>query len=908
MKDINSILIPLDSQVYKTKELIELGLNNYYIAKLVENGVFTKISRGNYEYINKLKEEPKEETKGQSKIARDEFNKFTNSIFAREYDKAYYHLKKNFDTKTTHDYDNHLRLYALLLKELVEDQTLDFSFIDELEYFDSMDDSSIYYTYFINFSNALMSGDLNEAFYNLCIFRKNEKLRKGINNISTKLFYNMLIGINIKKQQVQVKDNIKKETVEYNPRTIDNRKRSVNYKNALFAFNKCFESEHYDDALKYLDTIIECAYDKFKDKFIDLKRLIECYLDMKNNQVILQKMNITYPDGNEYRKIFDMTLKNQDYLMAFKNIGKCIYFDKDDKFLLMYRSLLYKMMELQKINEKLVPNLKERKVKDIMEEQVAPSFQIDFNLLKDLIYERNYEQVKEFINLYFSQPNYEPNRTLYNIKKLLNYIDKLNADVSFLVEEEIEADERDVFKRFFEALRKNNFRESYKVVNKCDEITAKRNEEDIEFLLYGYVLEDLVQALDNYEKRVSIKSKISELNLKIDEYIFKKEFYTEEDLIAFKGALLAKQTYGVTLNINEIQLLNLIMNVLDFERYDSDVEIYFDTKKYSDALEERFKESISYGDLPVAFKTITDKEWITTTKNSKDKKYYEASKRILWYFKNKCNNQEKNISATLSESKDINLELYDHLEKIRKMIKNRDYYGAYNYYLDNKLEGISEELTLLFDYLLKALGNEQNKTNLSYLTSYKKCFQTGDYMSAKTNLMEYQKAIIDTTAARNLDYHFKRIEIEEKRINDPNYVKLENLYDLAKYYLENKEYEKCIEIIDEYIALDKELTPKGYLLRGRANEFLKQFDKAHNDYMRAVSIAPEPNIFYRLGKLAYWHGDYTDALGYFNAYEERRPNLHATNLFSLADTYSVLGDTDQSMKYKKLGQKAINQS
>ena len=96
-----------DNTVEKTtKELKELGLNDYYIKKACENGSLEKISRGKYKVVTVEKNMERIES----------FRAFAGAVFSNDFESAYDNLVENIKKQNNHDYDCHLKLYSIMLK------------------------------------------------------------------------------------------------------------------------------------------------------------------------------------------------------------------------------------------------------------------------------------------------------------------------------------------------------------------------------------------------------------------------------------------------------------------------------------------------------------------------------------------------------------------------------------------------------------------------------------------------------------------------------------------------------------------------------------------------------------------------------------------------------------------------
>ena len=80
-------------------------------------------------------------------------------------------------------------LYFILLKEILQSPK-DFPSLNNLMIFSEKDyHTGSYYKYFINFSEAVLSHDFENAYSSISEFKNLERERKNKNNISTELFF-----------------------------------------------------------------------------------------------------------------------------------------------------------------------------------------------------------------------------------------------------------------------------------------------------------------------------------------------------------------------------------------------------------------------------------------------------------------------------------------------------------------------------------------------------------------------------------------------------------------------------------------------------------------------------------------------------------------------------------------------
>lgn len=871
---IEELTQKLENRSYTTKELTELGISRYNINKLIEAAVLTRTSIGHYDCKVVVK---------QSKEALEHFNAFIRNVFKREYEAAFKELKLNFETRTSYVYDNHLRIYFTILNKLIS-EPVDLDFLSELRCKDvqietEQDDL------FNRFLSNLDNNNTSKAFYYLKNFKSKEEQALGYSTTSTKLFYNLMIGVRIKEHAIE-EEKIKLEEqrkIEEQQRLEEQRKQAQKkaredyyiYGNLIRDFDFYLENDRYEDALNIVDSIIERAHSKYKDNYLKMKKMLETYFDLKNNNSTLPELNIEY-SSDDFNYIFNTALVNEDYQTALRNVGKLIYLNPNSKVLQQYRKLLFLISDINKRNLKSAS--KPTPVIALKKETVKSKYvtSIDSEELYNLVYDADHQKLYELLDSYFKNPNYERNRTYHNLYNMLKVLVDLSTDkYRPITDTTISAGEYDTFGYFFEAMRKRNYRAAYSVVAACDEKNKERNNSN-EFELYKYMLQDLIKELDRYEEEQIIIGRIKEYDDSIDEYIYHRGAYTKDELRVFLKLLEAKKAYMIEnymdLSDDEEKLMSLLRTIDSFENFYGQFSDYFDRKEYTGTLVDKFNASMEYGDYPSSLEFITSPEWIDKTRNALNKKYLEAYKKLLFALKNST--VALPVEKKEEEAFDISEpEAVTTIKQIKSLIKRNDYVGAYILYVESDLDETNPELKIYLDTILKYLVNYQTNESLEYLNKYKEYYRMGDIERARYYLDKYKSSIENTGLDRSLDYHYDRVERLEQNMNSKDFVLLENLYDRAKYYLENRQYQLCISTIDEYVLVDSN-SPRAYLLRGRAYEYLKQYEEARADYLLAINISKEPNALYRLGKLAIYKSDYDGAYAYLKDYQERRPYVN----------------------------------
>lgn len=868
---LEEITSKLENRSYTTKELTELNISRYTINKLMDASILTRTSRGVYECSVKPQ---------QSKEAVAHFRRFVRRTFKRKYDEAYEALKENFLARTVNDYDHHLRIYFTLLNELTSEKH-DLSFLSELKdgNIEINDNQDIIFN---KFYTNLLNGNHGAAFSYLKDFKLKEEQSQGESTLSTKLFYNLLLGIVIKQRE---ENNHKQQEIKPKEQP---RKAETSYINLISKFDYYIENDMYQEAYNMIDEIIVRAHSKYRDNYIKIKKLLSTYFELKNNYTVLPELDIDYSGYTDYKYIFNVALANGDYLTALGNVGKLIYANPNSKILGQYRKLLFLISDLNKENKKRY----KEPVKNI---QPKSSVSIDDNELYDLVYDGEHEKLYALLSEYFKNKNNSNNRTYYNLFKLLKVLEDISLDrYKPFRNSEVLVDKRDSFKYFFEALHMKNYEAAYSVVDDCD-TKNKANNNGNEFELYKYMLQDVLREIKRFEETQALMSKIKEYDDLIDTFIFQKGTLSNEDIVNFLSLLEDKKKFMIDnymdLSDEEEKLVSLLRTIISFNGFYGELNEYFDRKEYTGSLVERLNASLEYGDYPSSLEIITNPDFTSKTKTDENKKYYIAYKKLLFTLKNNIKpspiKREEQPVVEIEEST---------LSKIKSLIKRNDYISAYILYVESNLDETNPELKVYLDIILKYLVEYQREESLVYLNNYKEAYRRGDMDSALRYLDQYKESIQNTGLNRELDYHYNRISREQQLMDNPNFVQIENLYDRAKYYLEEKMYDSCIKTLDEYLALDN--SPRAYLLRGRAYEFLRDFEQARINYEAACSLSKEPNALYRLGKLALYRSDYDGAYAYLKDYQMRRPYLNYDAVRSLVECEEKIGSVKDSKHMK----------
>lgn len=869
-----------------TKELKAEGLNDYYIKKALENGSLEKIIRGKYKVVAIDKRRKRNRT----------FRDFAYAVFKNDFETAYENLLINLENQTTNEYVYHLKLYFLLLKELLPNEK-DFSFIDDIPAFCDSTKNESYFRHFTEFTEAVLSADFNKAYPAIYNFKKAEEETRGDNTLSTKLFLHLAFNINKQK----LAENIASEKKV--PQIKDEKNNTILFKENYEKLRESIENNNYEDALHYLETTIKYATPNTIGSLKKMQGVIRKYLDIKASKEILEEQEIDYSEYQDnYIKIFNKALTLKDYQTAYKNIGKCVHLNKASTKLQLFSDLLHTLISQNNLNKK---NKKVPKTENVIVTQSRivnpieekPNVEIDINTLMDLIYNRKYPEVKALLS---SQTNSD-NKTYQDILNMIRYMDNLK-NTNFIKEEKLhfyKNDPTSYVKRFFEALNYRCYEEALSLVDDCIDISSRYNCSE-KFIIYKYLLEDIVTLKEEILENQARLEKLKNIKYNQKSIIYKRQI-SQEDIVNLEKVTLEKFALATeNETIYDGHILEMIETLRNIQAYNLD-ENSFETFTYTETdIIEKFMKAISLGDYQAAYEISKDEKWNKEINKSENRDYLLIYKKLLFQINKGIKNNSlpfeyKDIQEPLEEKA-----LLKQLATLKELVKKRKFTTAYNYYQEQNLEGVSEELDLILQTFLPFIKITVEKESQEIEKDYKKAKNRGDYEGASKLLDEYQEFIKFNDLDRNLDYHRARIISEKAEQATPDFAEKKKLYSTAIGHIQKHQYEEAIKALNEYLKKDNDISAKGYLLRGRCYEYLNKYQEAKNDYEKAISIIPEPNAYYRLGKVNCYIGEFEKAIEYFLEYEARRPELHEKNLIALRDIYKILGQEELSKKYEKI--------
>ncbi len=850
--------------IITTKELKEFGFSNYYIQKAIDMGRLLRSERGQYTVIK---------TQDRNAI----FTEFCDNVFKNKFDEAYYNLIRNVNLQVDHMYDSHLYIYGILLKEILKDKNYDFAFIDDLWYFSKISQiGEGDYIYYEKFEEAVMQFKFNEALSYINTYKKLQT-SKHVNKISTKLFSHLISAVVYQKRNEQ---KLQQQIIESKERQMIWRK-----------FYNNIKYNNYKEAIEDLNTIMTFGNNVNIPKWISI---LNTCIDMEENHKIIAEKKEDYSNLDDLQKLYQ-AIEKEDYLAAWRFCLICIQQNPISNNLKKYRDLLQKVILL---NTKIIKEKEEQEKEKIKEQEqkikLEKKKKAKISDIQELIYNREYEKVQEFLEDHFQDmPDSRMYAYILKLIKELNQIQNLRLPRRNSAYQYTTA-QSDIFKHFFEALRLHDYEEAYQYATLCEERNNKIKKGDIEFTMYRSILEDILKALEISEKQLEAQQQLQSFSEKLNNIIY--NFNMREQLESLKELLQVKAEWNTDEQIGMYEAYALdIIDTIETVKENRLDESYFETyNNQSKQLLARFLESIQNGDYVTAYQIVTNPEWMYQTKTTENKKYFILFKKLLTILNDEL--KQQSVLVLASEVDEPN-QSANNLGELYQLIKKYQYTEAY--FMSQEMSSeMSESLKLILDTYLPLLQSILKQQVQSYVEPYEKGMKRGDFDIAEESLTKYQELIEKIGLNHELDHYFAKIESMRKEINTDGFVQKEQLYDYGLYYFEQYEYEKCIETMNQYIALDHDISAKGYMLRAESYRIIGKMENAKKDYEKAISIVPDPTAFQKLGIINLQNGDYATSLSNFLEYEKRCPNQSIDNLTLISNSYRNLGDIENQKKYE----------
>lgn len=630
--------------------------------------------------------------------------------------------------------------------------------------------------------------------------------------------------------------NMKKEETDTKDETKAARNAEMTYK----LFLTCFYKDDYIKAKEYLKSILngQNPIDK-KSKEYRLYTLLTSYIKMRREKLSFPNKGIDY-SGLTSTQVFELALDNQDYKVAFKNIGKLTY-QNNDQLLDVYKIILHKMHDVDKIvrdkineeqrsilypkpkgpvftnissvdykvskdqsekaknqesasyvpivkplhksSEVKVGEIEKGEVSKSTSKQITPRKSLEYQELYSLIQEGKYEEIYSSLD-YANKNKLNISREEYIIYSLIKMLNELRAGKDVTSKEGYLEDRSNYFKSFFQSINFRNIEDIKYYFELCYDKAKDREELD----LYRKIIEDIIAAQGVIKEKEELNNKISQINAEIKAILDKKENLTNEEIDKLYELMNKKGILGSEANEIAHSILSAIDSAnnkyvrgskIDEEYYCVNYVSGFDSLSFAS-----FSGDVKLGDEeyisenPLTGNEDKDQVIINLLNNGA----YLDAYQIL---------QSDNITNTLKEyayddkiiirsllgilngivnkpykPADISNESIQdiddkrELEELHRLIKKRDFYGAYNYAINSDLDltMLKEIMPELFILFHDDVTTEENLA-LDFLDHVE-----SDLNQARVDIINYQE-LLDRTSMGQKDEYQEVLEEMNKKYN-----------------------------------------------------------------------------------------------------------------------------------------------
>lgn len=573
--------------------------------------------------------------------------------------------------------------------------------------------------------------------------------------------------------------------------------------------------------------------------------------------------------------------------------------------------------------------------------------ELNYDNLYDLIYNKRYEQA-----LYLLEreriPGEQPSRLNFNARRLVAaYLHVIRGTLQEVEQKPIDYTQ-DCFKIFFAAINNRDYFLANEYVTECEDRSRTPQEMHLFKLILNDICEELTRIEDEKlqkEKEEAAKKEAAIQIDSIDKKIFalsNKPEFDDDDILECRNLLQEKVDLSLTHKFKTAKdilvlgaaeaafmAMNNELNDCHFasvqEKNIDDEEVRYSIDTTSTKVGDVFYDALKCGDLMTVENILTTENW-DNFRDKMNNTNLRLLKKLLMYMhehmdlvSNREDQREevakqKVPQELLNQTDKIAYELLDEkgkkeynkvelLRKLGSLVKRQKYSEALGeiFESDANLAEDQNMVDIITDIVAAKKAVKIESHNL--FDKFNEALASGNIEEARKGLIEYSGYITSKSIDRDLTHHRKRIDILERDLKQPNYEEKEKIYSasLAMFYnkREKKHYEQAIELLNKYIELDKDINCKGYILRARAYEKLKQIKEAKIDYKKTLQISPDPTAFMALGKFAYQEGDYERAINFLEQFQAIRPFKDGNVSRMLVTCYNSTGQRDKSVPYNR---------
>ena len=605
------------------------------------------------------------------KLANDVFYLFANSIIQKNWQEAYKYLKEYLLINNNEDKNS--LLYSLLLEDILKFENYDFSFISDLTF--SKEKVVGYKAYYNLASDHILKRDYEGALKAMNYYCEAEKKNNKNNELSTIIIQILLeevtsIEFKLKEKEQQIALKKKEENEQKN--------KALNFQYYFKKLQNDIENEAYEEAIKDCENVLKYTNEASQKYYNNILKLLKTIIIMSKNRCGLGKESMIYPDIKEYNFVLDLALKNGDYQTAYKNIGKCIYFNPQSSILKMYRFLL---SEINNLNKKYV-------------QKVTTSLNDEYILR--LIKEKNYEKLKLILS---KSLNSQKESFYLELLQLINFMEGMaNKTVTYNDDIKYNYQSDDVVNTFYNSLKVGDYKLALKVVNLCVQ-TSK--EDQTKFTIYKAILTDVVDTINKYQEQNAQIIKINEYNLKIDcllDDIISNNFSLAY-LLDLQLVLRGKQKI-TKLDELEQSLFNVVEISLSQNGNSLDFETYFNPIKRNDNSTSSLNKALKYGDYKTVLDIMNSTESLNQSDKLKNSKIYSVIRKILINL-NAKSESKSNLNNRVEDNNLFNSNEYlELLKNLKRLIKKREYREAKKYIEENNFSDNQVLYETMVNYLI----------------------------------------------------------------------------------------------------------------------------------------------------------------------------------------------------------------
>jgi len=321
-----------------TKELIEAGLNKYYIKKAVSEKKLKKVARGKYRITS------------EGII----YNNLKTHLYNKQFEEAYNDLQIILKTNNRIQYKYILILLNNILNKPNDPEDINLLNNHLVSEKNNTDNQDLYLT----LAEAILTSNFEEAdkIINSIIIKEKEKM--GHTSYKTSYFYPLIKELNIR---------------------IKEKEKNTKFFQYYDASLKDIYNDNYESALVNLNNTLK--YCDKKHIITNLIILTTAYIELKRTIKTLPEKNINYEFLNNPSKKLSTAFQLKDFKTAHKIINELLN-NKNSKILNLYNTILNNIL---KQNEKNITYHQQR---------YSPS---EINNIYSLITNKEYEKAKNIL-------------------------------------------------------------------------------------------------------------------------------------------------------------------------------------------------------------------------------------------------------------------------------------------------------------------------------------------------------------------------------------------------------------------------------------------------------------------------------------------------------------------------------